>query len=587
MIDSMVRNVLQGVTIKEILESINKKYGNRTALRVKNEDGSFKEISFVKLGRRVVSISSVLINLGVRKGDRVAIFSENRPEWVAAYFGIISCGGAILPLDVKLSDPEVEFILNDSRAKCVFVSAKYLAVIDRLQSVLPHLANIILLDRSERTDVIQLHTLRPHRGKERLRDIYPEDTAIIIYTSGTTGVAKGVEISCKNLLFQVLEFSQIIRCTPKERLLSVLPLNHMLEITGGLIAPLYAGSCVTYCDTLKTSTLLPLMRETGTTAIICVPLVLKLIHSGIMKKAAKATPFRQRVFRLALWLSRALVGCNIRAGRVFFSSIHREFGGRLHTFISGGAPLDTDVEIDMNALGFRVLQGYGLTETAPVISVNTFGQNRVGSVGKPLPGVEVKILKERDTDAEGQILTRGPHVMKGYFGNPEKTAEAIRDGWFYTGDLGYFDKDAFLFVTGRKRNMIVLGSGKKVFPEEVEMVVGKSPYIKEICVMARTAGRGLRKGYEEVYAVIVPDMELFGRSGIAAPDAITSAISSEIARLGKGLAPYKRIMSFGVSYEELPKTATKKIRRDAVSRMAVATGSNRQPRQGEQKEGPS
>lgn len=573
MIDSMVKNVLQSATIKDILEAINRKYGNKTALRIKGEDGSFRQITFVKLGRRVVSISSVLINLGVQKGDRVAIFSENRPEWAAAYFGIISSGGVILPIDVKLSDPEIQFILNDSQAKCIFVSEKYLPAIDRLRNVLPHLKNVILLDKSPRSDIIQLHKLRPHRGKERDRQTYPDDTAIIVYTSGTTGVAKGVQISYKNLLFQVLEFSQIIRCTPKEKLLSVLPLNHMLEITGGLIAPLYAGSCVTYCDTLKTSALLPLMREVGTTAMICVPLVLKLIYSGIIKKASKTGLFKRTFFFASLALSKFLLKFNIRAGRLLFRSVHKEFGGKLHTFISGGAPLELDVEIGLNALGFRILQGYGLTETAPVISVNTFEAHRFGSVGKPLPGVEVKILKENDADTEGEILTRGPHVMKGYFRNPEKTAEVMRNGWLCTGDLGYFDKDGFLYISGRKKNVIVLGGGKKVFPEEVESVVGKSPYIKELCVLARTADKGLRKGHEEVYAIVVPNLELFEQEKTTAKEDIAKKLSSEIASAGKELASYKRIVSFDVSYEELPKTVTKKVRRDVVSRLVSSRNS--------------
>jgi len=568
MIDSMVKTVLQNITISDILETINKKYGNKTALRIKNDDGSFRDISYTKLGRRTVSISSVLINLGINKGDRVAILSENRPEWVAAYFGIMSCGGVILPVDAKLADAEIRFILNDSQAKCIFLSGKYLDTIDRLRIDLTHLKNIIFLDKSPRPDIIQLNKLRPHRGKERARPIYLEDTAIIVYTSGTTGLAKGVEITYKSLLFQALRFSEIIRCSPKERLLSVLPLNHMLEITGGLIAPLYAGSCVTYCDTLKTNTLLPLMRETGTTAIICVPLVLKLLHSGIMKKISKLHPFKQKIFKILLSLSTFLLKFNIRIGRLLFGSVHKEFGRRLHTFISGGAPLNIDIEIDLNALGFRILQGYGLTETAPVISVNTFRDNKFGSVGKPMPGVEITILKENSTDTEGEILTRGPHVMKGYFRNPEKTAEVLKDGWFYTGDIGYIDKDGFLYISGRRKNLIILGSGKKVFPEEVEQIIGRSPYIKELCVMSKTAERGLRMGHEEVYAVIVPNLELLEQEGITAKEKIKNKIYFEIARLSKDLAPYKRIMSFDISYESLPKTVTAKIKRDAVSKMA-------------------
>ncbi len=566
----MVKTVLRNITIRDILEAINKKYGQKPALRIKAKDGRLKDISYVKLGRRVVTISSALMELGVKKSDKIAILSENRPEWALAYFGIISCAGIVVPIDAKLSEKEIQFIMNDSRVKCVFVSEKYLPVINNLKTVLPGLEHIILLDGSATAGAILLKNMSRHRGKQRGRPVYPEDTSLIVYTSGTTGVAKGVEISYRNLLFQVLAFSEIIHSCPSDNLLSVLPLNHMLEITGGLMVPLYSGSCITYSGSLKSGALLRLMKETKTTAMICVPLVLKLIHGGIMKKIAKFPHSRQKVFRASLALSRGLLKFNIRIGKRLFAAIHDEFGGHFRGFISGGAPLDTGVEKDLNALGFRVLQGYGLTETAPVISVNTFNDNKIASVGKPLPGVEVKILKKKKFSREGEIITRGPHVMKGYYNNPEKTAEIIRGGWLHTGDIGYFDNDNFLHISGRTRNLIAMGTGKKVFPEEVEGVMEKSPYIKEIAVLGRIASRGIRKGHEEIYAVIVPNLEIFGEGETPDMENIRKKISSELTRLGRNLAEYKRITGFQVRLEELPKTVTRKIKRKAVSEMVSA-----------------
>jgi len=570
-IHGMTKTVLRNITIHDILETINKRFGDITALQIKEKDGNYRKISYVELGRRAVDVSSALIKLGIEKGDRVAILSESRPEWVIACFGIISCGGIIVPLDVKLSEKEIQFILNDSQAKYVFVSEKHFGTIENLKLVLPYVKNIIVFDDVNRSDVILLKNLKMKEGEKKYNPIYPEDTALIVYTSGTTGVAKGVELSYKNLLFQVVAISEIVHYSPKDQFLSILPLNHMLEITGGMIAPLYAGSCITYCESIKTTTLAQAMKETHTTAMVCVPLVLKMLHDGIMRKIEKMSPLRQNIFKGLLALSKGLLKFNIRIGRAFFPAVHREFGSSLRGFISGGAPLNPEVELDMTALGFIVLQGYGLTETAPVIAVNTYKYNRIGTVGIPLEGSEVKILKEKENAKDGEILTRGPHVMKGYYKNPEKTAEVIKDGWLHTGDIGYFDKDGFLHISGRIRNLIVLGAGKKVFPEEVEEVLGKSPFIKEICVIGRIASKGVRKGCEEVYAVVVPNLEAFDPAERKDEVKIKDKISQEIARLNRNLAEYKWPMDFEIRLEELPKTATRKIRRNAVSEIVNST----------------
>lgn len=554
---------LKNVTIIELLVAINRRYSHIPAVQIKEGD-NFRSISYLELGRRTSDTAYNLKKLGIDRADRVAILSESRPEWAIAFFGIISCAGIVVPMDIKLSDAEIEFILNDSGTKCVFVSKKLLETIVRLKPKLNYLQSIICLDEVLQEGVLQLKDFKVPADEIAHRDIQPADTALIVYTSGTTGIAKGVELTYKNLLFEVMSLNDYIDFSPKDRFLSILPLNHMLELTGGLIAPLYAGACVTYCDSLKPPVLIKLMQETKTTTMICVPLVLKMFHNSIMKKADELKPFRKKMFYRMLGVSRFLLNFNIHAGRWLFKPLHKQFGGNFRCFVSGGAPLDPRVEEDFHALGFNVLQGYGLTETSPVLTVNTFSERKYTSVGIPLKGVEVKIVKNRETDQEGEIIARGPNIMAGYYKNKQKTDEVLKDGWFYTGDIGYIDDDGFLYITGRLKNMIVLGAGKKVFPEEIEEVISKSRLIKEICVLGRKATAGLKAGTEEVFAVIVPNSDEFPDEEKQNKELIKNKISAEINRLGGNLAEYKKIADFMLYFDELPKTSTKKIKRKEV-----------------------
>lgn len=562
---------LKTVTIIDILEAINKDYGDITAVQIREKDGSFRKISYVELGRRTVDVSSNLIKWGIVKDDRCAIYSENRPEWSVALFGIICTAAIVVPIDVKLSETEVQFILSNSQSKCVFVSEKYLNVIDKIKPNLPELKYVIVIDDIDRSDLIKLKNLKLISEENKNRPIHEEDTALIIYTSGTTGVAKGVELTYRSLMFQVRSLSEIIHYKIQDQFLSILPLNHTLELTGGLIAPLYAGDCITYCDSLKHTHMLSLMQQTRTRMMICVPLVIKMLYYGIMDKVDKMPPHKRKMFNRLLNLSKWLLDYNIRIGRLLFFKLHKQFGGKLCGFVSGGAPLDKEIEINFSALGFWILQGYGLTETSPVIAVNTFKIHRFGSVGKPLPGVEVKIHKENIGSNDGEIITRGDHLMKGYFQNPEQTAEVIKDGWLHTGDIGCLDNDGFLYITGRIRNLIVLGAGKKVFPEEVEQVMSRSPFIKEICVLGKTATKGLRKGCEEVYAVVVPNLDLFTESEKKDKTSIKNKINSEIAKLSANLAEYKRVIDFEIWSDELPKTASRKIKRKVIADIVAAS----------------
>lgn len=560
----------KNLSIVELLVAINRRYSNLPALRMKQGD-KYNSISYRELGRRTSNTAYSLKKLGVEKGDRVAILSESRPEWAIAFFGIVSCAGITVPMDIKLSDTEIEFILNNSGTKCVFVSEKLLPTILRIRPCLQSLQNIISFDNTTEEGINLLKDFKVPEGEIAHRDIQPDDTALIVYTSGTTGVAKGVELTYKNLLFEVMALDKYIHFSPKDNFLSILPLNHMLELTGGLIAPLYAGACITYCDSLKPEVIVKLMQETKTTTMLCVPLVLKMFHKGIFKKVDGMRPLKKKMFYWMLGFSKFLLNFNIRIGRLLFSELHRQFGGKLKCFVSGGAPLDPHVEEDFHALGFNILQGYGLTEASPVVTVNTFSERKYTSVGIPLKGVEIKIAKNKDDDNEGEILVKGPNVMRGYYKKPQDTEEVFKDGWFYTGDIGYIDDDGFLYITGRVKNMIVLGGGKKVHPEEIEEVMSKSSLIKEICVVGKKATRGLKAGTEEVFAVIVPDEDAFAEEEKQNKEMIRNKITVEINRLSEHLASYKRISDFMLYFDELPKTSTRKVKRKEVMERIVST----------------
>jgi long-chain acyl-CoA synthetase len=566
----MRRASLKNITIIEFMVALNRRYSGATAVRVKEGDG-FRAISYSELGRRTADTSAGLIKLGVEKSDRVAILSESRPEWAVAFFGSVSCGAITVPMDVKLSETEIEFILTDSQAKCIFASKKTLECVLRVRPRLTALTSVICIDDLPHEGVLLLKDLQWDRQEQPHRDINADDTALIVYTSGTTGVAKGVELTYQNLLFEIKSLNDYIHFSPRDNFLSILPLNHMLELTGGLIAPLYAGACVTYCDSLKPPVLMKLMQETKTSTMICVPLVLKMFHNGIFKKADDLPPGKKKMFYAMLKLSKYLLNFNVKIGRALFKRLHAQFGGSLRCFVSGGAPLDPLVEEDFHALGFNVLQGYGLTETSPVLTVNTFDEKKYTSVGVPLKGVEIQIVKVKPDDREGEIIARGPNIMRGYYRNKEKTDEVLKEGWFHTGDIGYVDDDGFLYITGRIKNMIVLGAGKKIFPEEIEEVMSKSPLIKEMCVVGKKATSGLKAGTEEVFAVIVPNTDGMSPEEKQDKEGLRKRVAEELEKFSSHLAEYKKISDFMLHFDELPKTSTKKVKRKEVLEKIVNT----------------
>jgi len=392
-------------------------------------------------------------------------------------------------------------------------------------------------------------------------DIHPcversaSDAAVLTYTSGTMGNAKGVVTSYGNLLYQIRTFRKVMLNDSHCATVPSLPLSHLFELTAGFLGMLYGGGRICYCNSLLPHEIVAAMKAQQVTCMITVPLFLKLFAAAIKKQIGKQAFWKRSLFNSLRRVSRVVP---IALRRRMFGEIHRYFGGQLEYFVCGGAPLDHSTLSFFESIGVPVYQGYGLAETSPVIATNGPLGNRPGSVGKPLPGIEVKSAEN------GEILTRGPHVMRGYFRNEELTSSVIdSEGWLHTGDIGCLDDDGFLFISGRSKNVIVLGSGKKVQPEEVEAVLFEHPDIEEGCVIGAIAKEGLMKDCEEVCAIAVASDEAIRRCSKRGED-LCDTIQHVIEHQAATLAPGKRPTRIVLRAESLPRTSTRKIRRPNV-----------------------
>ena len=559
----MDENVL---TFTQMLRESANKFGKLVALRMKDSSEKYKEISYSSFYDSLGKIGSFLIDSGIKHGDRVALFCENRPQWPMVYFGTTNIGAIIVPLDPKLESEELYNLLSDSGTQIIFSSQELAPKIEKIRSRLPLLRKSVNID----TDLDEILTSTPPPVPCTLASVVPDDTAAIIYTSGTTGKPKGVMLTHKNIMSNVIAIRPLFSMVgPGDNFLSILPNYHTFETTAGMFCPLYLGASITYAESLKSYHLLNNMQETKVTIICGVPLLYSLFLEGIKRQVEEKGLAARILFRIFLCISMYFkVFFRINIGKHLFGFIQKKFGGNIRFFVSGGAALDPEIIKDFDLMGFTMLQGYGLTETAPILAACTLDNNIFGSVGKPLPGIEIK-LHNINSDGVGEILAKGPNIMKGYYKNLEATAEAVKDGWFYTGDLGKLDKNGNLFITGRSKDLIVLGSGKNVYPDEIEFTLSKSPFIKEICVFGAQIKKGLRSGMEEVQAVILPDMDKLAdwvtKNNTELNDAVVyEIIGREVESWGNLLTPHKRIAKYYIADCELPKTATKKIKRFAV-----------------------
>ena len=528
-------------------------YGQVKALSLKTKEG-YEELSYIEISRKAKKFANYLIEtVGVQRGERIAIICESRPEFSIGMFGSIQTGAITVPLDVKLTVPEHTHILNDCNPRILLCSSHYLEHAIEVKNNVPSIEQIFVLDdENEQTaeNCPLVSTLEADIEKDLGRPRTLDETALIVYTSGTTGNPKGVMISFENIYSQLRDFEYMFKLTNEHTLLSILPLNHLLELDCGFFGMLYMGAKVVYIKSLNPKELTSTMKEKGITNMIVVPLVAKMLKNSIDKQVKKQPEGAQKAFKVLYALAKFTPR---KVRRLMFKSVIDGLGGKLECFICGGAPLEDSVAEFFERIGVPVFQGYGLTETSPTISTNRYGHSKIGTVGQALPSVMVKIADN------GEILATGPNVMQGYYNKPEMTKEVIdEDGWFHTGDIGEIDKAGYIKITGRIKNMIVLGGGKKIFPEEVEAVLENSELIKEVCVMSLTIKSGNKAGTEEVGAIICPADDLQKKSD----EEIQKLLEDEVKKLSEAnLAPYKAPTVVVLHRDELPKTSTRKVKR--------------------------
>ena len=547
--------------VLSLLEDKTNDYANKIALGIKTSYG-WKEFTYNGLGLTSRKLAAYLMNdLGVAKGERLAILSESKPEYGACVFASVIAGLITVPLDIKLTKYELHSILSDCEPTVMMVSQQYVETALELQKELPSLKHIIVMDEpSYNQELTSIYTL-PNNYTCKWRHRSRKSTLFIIYTSGTTGAPKGVEVSFGNMLSQLDDLKYALdRILPQKdvRILSILPMNHLFEMTVGFSTFLNFGFSVYYTQSLKPKDILGIMRDKKIQFMIVVPAFLKLLKTAIESEIKNSNKTTQMLFNI-MFKAAKFIPCR-KIKKLMFKKIHTKFGGNFIGCISGGAPLDVQVGEFFERIGIEVYQGYGLSETSPVVSVNTDKIRDLASVGTPLKSYEAKT--DKDT---GELLLRGPAIMKGYHNQPELTASVIdSDGWLHTGDIAKISKKGHIYITGRIKNMIVLSGGKKVFPEEVESVLEKSDYFAEVCVIGVSRTFGAKDGTEDIAAIIVPTEDLINKYD---DETLDKLVKNEVKRLCTHLTSYKRPVNIIVSKDALPRTSTRKLKRKEIKEL--------------------
>lgn len=549
--------------LKDMLKKSGEKFGDRPAYIFKTEEpGKFKEITHKQFRNEIDCLGTKLIELGL-KDKRIAVISENRYEWAVDYLAIAAGTGVVVPLDKSLPDNEIESLIIRSEVEAIFYSEKYDEIMNKIKEEgKTNLRYFISMDLEKEENGIKSQKELTEEGRDLLEKgnrefldakIDSEKMGIMLFTSGTTAMSKAVMLSHKNICSNLMDITSVIKVTENDRFLSFLPLHHTFECTVGFLYPVSTGGSIAFCDGIRH--IAENIKEYKITAMISVPILFEAMYKKVMKGIEKKG--KLETVKKGIKISNFLLKFGIDIRKKLFKEIHANFGGELRLFVSGGAALAPEAEKGFNELGINMYQGYGLTESSPVIAAEDDKYRRLGSIGKAFPSIDVKIVNPNE-DGIGELVAKGPSIMLGYYNNEEATKETLEGEWLHTGDLAKIDKDGYIFISGKQKFVIVLKNGKNVFPEELEALVGRIEGVKESFVY----GKPEEDGDYKICAKIVYDKEIVKEVyGVEDEKDVKAALLKEVKRVNKEMPAYKYIREIIVTEKELIKTTTQKTKR--------------------------
>ena len=560
-----LHKVREIATLRDIIISGAELYGNNVAfLNKKEKGGEYFEIDYNTLKKDIDAIGTKLIDLGL-KDQPIAIIGENCYQWISTYFAVANGVGTVVPLDKELSQNEIYNLIQTAGCKAIFYTSSFEKYFTDYE--IEHKFNLeVYFDRENKDEpdqwsrILSDGNILLEAGDKRFVDVEldPDAVKILLFTSGTTDVAKAVMLSHRNIAADVMSTCKIVKLKQEDRGLSILPIHHTFESTIGIMVLLFQGCSIAFFEGLKY--VVKNLEEAKCTMLVGVPLIFESIYDKIWKQAKKTG--KEKALKIAIKLNKTLKALGIDKSRTIFKSVYASFGGNLRLFVTGAAAIDPNVVRGFQDLGFEIVMGYGLTETSPLLTgTPDFGNRykKAGSVGPVIPDGELDIVDKND-EGIGEIIYRGPNVMHGYYKMKDKTDEVIIDGWFHTGDLGFVDEEGWLYITGRKKNIIVTKTGKNIYPEEIEKHLMKIKYVEE-CMVYGVDGDGnddtvvsvqVRPNYEEIYADHGQDFD---------DDQVYYLIKKIISEVNQEMPNYKRVRNVIIRKEEFIKTTTKKIKR--------------------------